>query len=165
MTADVPEVVQDEVEPFLLAQRPQLLAVALSVLEDYQLAEDACQETLLTAWAKWNTLRDPEARPAWLRTVCVRECLRLRRRMAADLRRRTRLAESMWARAADAGSEDSIWDDAFSVLSTRQRAIVLLHYTYGYTLDECASTLGVRPGTARRHLSRALDRLRVEVKQ
>ena len=45
-------------------------------------------------------------------------------------------------------------------LSVRQRAVIGLHYVYGYSLDEAAAALGCRPGTARSHLNRALSTLR-----
>jgi RNA polymerase sigma factor (sigma-70 family) len=49
---------------------------------------------------------------------------------------------------------------AFAVLSRQQRAVIVLHYLYGYTLDECSEYMGCRPGSARQHLARALSRLR-----
>jgi len=52
---------------------------------------------------------------------------------------------------------------AFRSLSTKQRAVVVLHYHHGYSLDECASLLGCRPGTARSHLARALTTMRKEL--
>jgi DNA-directed RNA polymerase specialized sigma24 family protein len=38
--------------------------------------------------------------------------------------------------------------------------VITLHYHFGYSLDECASLMGCRPGTARSHLGRALAMLR-----
>jgi RNA polymerase sigma factor (sigma-70 family) len=57
------------------------------------------------------------------------------------------------------------WDAAFGHLSRQQRAVVILHYRHELTLDEAASLMGCRPGSARRHLSRALIRLRKEIEQ
>jgi RNA polymerase sigma-70 factor (ECF subfamily) len=53
-----------------------------------------------------------------------------------------------------------VLDGAFAALSRQQRAVVVLHYLYGYTLDECSQYMGCRPGSARQHLARALSRLR-----
>jgi RNA polymerase sigma factor (sigma-70 family) len=52
---------------------------------------------------------------------------------------------------------------AFARLSLRQRAVLALHYHYGYPLDECAGLMRCRPGTVRSHLARALARLRKEL--
>ena len=58
---------------------------------------------------------------------------------------------------------DVEWDRAFGTLSSRQRTVIVLHYLYGYTLDESAQLMRCRPGTARQHLARALSRLRLEM--
>jgi RNA polymerase sigma-70 factor (ECF subfamily) len=55
------------------------------------------------------------------------------------------------------------FDRAFARLSAKQRAVFALHIHHGYTLDECASLLGCRPGTARSHLGRAVAALRREM--
>jgi RNA polymerase sigma factor (sigma-70 family) len=56
------------------------------------------------------------------------------------------------------------WDPtlatAVSQLSSRQRAVVALHYGQGYSLDEIAQILRCGRGTVRTHLSRALGSLR-----
>jgi RNA polymerase sigma-70 factor (ECF subfamily) len=49
---------------------------------------------------------------------------------------------------------------AFDGLTSQQRAVVMLHYFFGYSLDESAEIMGCRPGTARSHLHRALVALR-----
>jgi DNA-directed RNA polymerase specialized sigma24 family protein len=48
-------------------------------------------------------------------------------------------------------------------LSPSQRAMVTLHLRDGLTVNECAAILGCRPGTARSHLGRAMNKLRAEV--
>jgi DNA-directed RNA polymerase specialized sigma24 family protein len=53
--------------------------------------------------------------------------------------------------------------DAIAKLSTRQRAVVALHYGYGFTFDEVASILKTRGGTVRSRLGRALINLRVKL--
>ncbi len=54
-------------------------------------------------------------------------------------------------------------DRCYRRLSRQQRAVVTLHYQYGYTIDECATLIGCQPGTARSHLARALASLRKEL--
>jgi RNA polymerase sigma factor (sigma-70 family) len=56
------------------------------------------------------------------------------------------------------------WDPtvakALTSLTERQRAVVALHYGYGYSLDETAGVLRLSGGTVRSHLARALTTLR-----
>jgi RNA polymerase sigma factor (sigma-70 family) len=133
-----------------------LFALAYSILRQPDDAEDAVQAAMEHAWRKWTSLREPGARAAWLRQVCVRECLRHRQRRRGEL-----TLDS--ATAVAAADRDMDLERALLRLSTRQRAVVVLHYGHGYSLDECAGLLGNSPGATRSHLNRALTRMRREL--
>jgi RNA polymerase sigma-70 factor (ECF subfamily) len=149
----------DDVETALVVQTPRLLGIAYAILRDPGEAEDAVQETWELAWRSWDRLRDPDARGAWLRRICVRRCLRRQRRLRALRHGEAGVgAETTGALCRGYGAVE--WELALDRLSVRQRAVVVLHYQFGYTLDECAAQMGCRPGTVRQHLSRALARLR-----
>jgi len=137
----------------------RLFAVAYSILRDTQEAEDAVQETMELAWRSWADLRDPSKRSAWLRQICVRRAIRSRRRLLPRLW----LAETSAVHGQPAEDPDLDLDRGYRRLTRPQRAVVTLHYEYGYTLDECASLIGCMPGTARSHLARALASLRKEL--
>ena len=132
----------------------RLFGVAVSILGDAGLAEDAVQDTMANAWRKWDSLRDPGKRDAWLRRICVRECLHSRRPQTVEI-------------PEGAGRQDTQadldLDRAYRALSPQQRAVIALHYHFGYALDECADLMGCRPGTARSHLDRALKSMRKEL--
>ncbi|MEA2636580.1 MAG: hypothetical protein QOH92_3347 [Chloroflexota bacterium] len=137
----------------------RLFAVAYSILRDVQEAEDAVQETMELAWRSWANLRDPSKRGAWLRQICVRRAIRSRRRLLPRLW----LAETSAVYGQSAEDPDLDLDRGYRRLTRPQRAVVTLHYEYGYTLDECAALIGCQPGTARSHLARALTSLRKEL--
>ena len=142
----------------LEAELPRLMGLAYSILRDRDQAADALQDTAEQAWRCWGALRQPERRRAWLATICVRQAVR-----RARLERRQRLIA--WHQGTHASRRDPDVTDvdlerALHHLSVRQRAVVGLHYLYGYSLDEVAAVLGCRPGTARSHLGRALTTLR-----
>jgi RNA polymerase sigma factor (sigma-70 family) len=148
-----------DLDAALVVHTPRLLGIALAILRDPAEAEDAVQETWELAWRAWDSLRDPEARCAWLRRICVRRCVRRQRRLST-LRRAESGVEVETTGAVCDGYRDVEWELALRRLSVRQRAVLVLHYQLGYTLDECAAQLGCRPGTVRQHLARALARLR-----
>src|SRR5215467_314454 len=62
-------------------EQPRLAAIAVGILADLGDAEDAVQDTLVSAWRAWDSLRDEGRRRAWLTTICVRSCLSVRRRL------------------------------------------------------------------------------------
>ncbi|HXM53614.1 MAG TPA: RNA polymerase sigma factor [Candidatus Binatus sp.] len=141
------------------AESGRLFAVAYSILRDAQEAEDAVQETMELAWRSWDALRDPSKRSAWLRQICVRRAIRTRRHLLPRLW----LADSITVHAQPQDEPDLDLDRSYRRLSRQQRAVVTLHYEYGYSLDECAALVGCQPGTARSHLARALASLRKEL--
>jgi RNA polymerase sigma-70 factor, ECF subfamily len=145
-------------EQTVRANTRPLYSLALAILNDQQEAEDAVQDTMVIAWGRWHSVRDEERRPAWLKRVCIRRCLRVKRRLFAV----ERLSEGQRDLRTSLTSDPDL-DRAFRQLSPHQRSVVRLHYQDGYSLDECATFMGCRPGTARSHLARALTSLRKEL--
>jgi RNA polymerase sigma factor (sigma-70 family) len=141
------------------AESGRLFAVAYSILRDAHEAEDAVQETMELAWRSWEGLRDPSKRSAWLRQICVRRAIRSRRRLLSRLW----LADTIDVHGQLPEDPDLDLDRCYRHLSRQQRAVMTLHYEYGYSLDECAALIGCQPGTARSHLARALASLRKEL--
>lgn len=145
-------------EDAVRANTRSLYGLALSVLSDPQEAEDAVQDTMAIAWRRWRSVRDEDRRHAWLKQICLRRCLRVKRRLL--------LVVSLSEQQRDvrpSQASDPDLDRAFRRLSRHQRAVVQLHYHDGYSLDERAVLMQCRPGTARSHLARALATLRKEL--
>ncbi|MGC8461808.1 MAG: RNA polymerase sigma factor [Candidatus Dormibacteria bacterium] len=143
------------------AQR--LFRLACMILRDPSLAEDAVQESFLRAWKAWGTLQDPGRASSWLTRICVNHCFRVRQRAKRfAIWPIDTVSDQLAVPMQD--TEDPDLDRAFLHLSLQQRTVVVLHYHYGYTLDECAVLMGCATGTARSHLARALTIFRNEVR-
>lgn len=138
----------------------RLYAVALSITRDPHEAEDAVQETMTKAWRKWHSISDPDRRGAWLTRICVNHCISGRRKGALSLLRNAAPIHDREVQAPVLDSADPDLSKAFTRLTAHQRAVLTLHYQYGYSLDETAQLMRSRPGTVRSHLARALASLR-----
>ena len=143
----------------------RMYAVAVRILRDSVLAEDALQGALLTVWRQLPTLRDPDRFEAWVRRLLVHQCY-------AEARRRRSWAANVRVLPVDgpAGPDGLLsvddrdaLDRAFRRLSVEQRAVFVLHHHVGLPLTEIAETLGVPPGTARSRLHYATRILRAAV--
>jgi RNA polymerase sigma-70 factor (ECF subfamily) len=151
-------------ERAVMPEAGRLFGLALTILGDYGEAEDAVQETMFSAWRSWSALRDRSRKSSWLTRICINHCIHRRR----GLLRRILWSADEWsptAATADLPVVDGrllSFENAFRRLSPPQRAAFILHFHHGYTLDECASLIGCRPGTARSHLGRAVAKLRKE---
>jgi len=135
----------------------RLMAIAYRILRDADRAEDAVQQTLVTAWRELPTLRDDDRFDAWLRRILVNACY-------AEARRRRRWTNNIRALPAPDGlatvlDRDRL-DRGFRRLPPQQAAIFVLHHYVGLTLPEIAEELGVPLGTVKSRLHYATQALR-----
>jgi RNA polymerase sigma-70 factor (ECF subfamily) len=140
----------------------RLYRIALAIVDDRGDAEDVVQETMLSAWRHWCSLRNHPNQKAWLTRVCVNHSIHRRRALG----RRVLWSSEQWLAASSGpvNTDGRLLDlhRAYQSLSARQRAMVALHLQDGFTVEECARFLGCRSGTARSHLGRAVAKLRKE---
>lgn len=141
---------------------PALLRIARRILPDAAAAEDALQETFLTVAQKVEDW-DP-SRPAgpWLVGVLAHRAQSVRRQAAhrfeAD-RMTVRSAPEPWE-AAQSGELDQAVRKAVESLAPGERAVVVASLFEGLTGAQLAERFGLRAGTARVRLHRALERIR-----
>lgn len=140
----------------------RLYATARLILRDEARAEDATQEALVSAWRDLSGLRDPACFDAWLHRLLVRACYREARRSRA--RRTVELQIAPPDRSdRDSGqalAERDELERGFRRLDTEQRAVLVLHYYLGLSLEEAAEALGVPAGTVKSRLHRAIQAMR-----
>jgi RNA polymerase sigma factor (sigma-70 family) len=140
-------------------------AVALRVLRDQALAEDAVQEAFLAVWRSADAYRRERAKPAtWILTLVHRRAVDLVRR--EDRRRADHLDEAPEPSVATVQDEADLRDRrsmvqaALRELPAEQRQALELAYYGGYTQSELAERLGVPLGTIKSRMFAGLTRLR-----
>jgi RNA polymerase sigma-70 factor (ECF subfamily) len=143
----------------------RMYAIATRILRDADLAEDALQGALITAWKSLPTLRDPARFEAWLRRLLVHACY-------AEARRRRSWTTNIRVLPVDGPVgpdglisivERDALDRAFGRLSVEQRAVFVLHHHLGLALTEIAETIGIPAGTVRSRLHYATHALRAAI--
>jgi RNA polymerase sigma-70 factor (ECF subfamily) len=135
--------------------------VAVLIVRDVSVAEDAVQEALSHAWREAPRLRDPERWDAWLRRLLVNACAdegRRRRRHAAEIAI-VRLEPATEDATASLADRDQL-ERGFRRLGPEQRAAIVLRYYVGLSVPEVADALGVPLGTAKSRLHYATESLR-----
>jgi RNA polymerase sigma-70 factor (ECF subfamily) len=139
----------------------RLYAVARLILPESDLAEDAVQEALVSAWQQLPSLRDPERFDAWLYRLVVNACADQGR----QLRRRSEQVRLIPLTASINDDTNSVADReqlerGFGRLKPEQRAVVVLHYYSGFSAAEIARILDIPEGTARSRLHYATQAMR-----
>src|SRR5215211_779185 len=139
--------------------------VALRLLRDQALAEDAVQEAFLAIWRPADSYRRERAKPStWILTLVHRRAVDLVRR--EDRRRGDGLAETPQALAAAVPEEALLRErrvavqSALQALPGEQRQALELAYYGGYTQSELSAHLGVPLGTVKSRMFAGLTRLR-----
>lgn len=140
------------------------MAIAVRILRDAHLAEDAVQASLVVAWRELRTLRDPDRFEPWLHRILTNECY-------AEARRRTRGTANIRVlpgEPSDTGGILSVNDRdqlerAFRRLTLEQRAVLVFHRYLELSLPEVADRLGVPVGTVKSRLHYATSALRSSI--
>lgn len=115
-------------------------------------------DTLSRVHERLGQLQQPAALSAWARRILLRRFLDHRR---WQRRRREVRLESVALTGAPITAPELIdVRTALGALDRESRALVVLHYWAGLTLDECAAEMNIPPGTARSRLARILAKLR-----
>lgn len=143
-----------------------VFAVALRVLGDRTLAEEATQQAFVQAWRGARSFDAEREIGPWLATIA--------RRAAIDVHRRERdrghasLDDPITERAAYWRSSPGGLDNAYEVWTVREavaalpaeeRDVVRLQHLEGYTQSEIAKHLNIPLGTVKSRSSRAHKRL------
>lgn len=143
--------------------------LALRVLRDERLAEDAVQEGFLAVWRTAASFRAERAKAStWILTLVHRRAVDLVRR--EERRRAEPLPDEVQMRPGQAAepTEEAAWlryerervQVALAKLPDTQREALELAYYGGYSQSELAERLGVPLGTIKSRMFAGLARLR-----
>ena len=139
--------------------------LALRILRDEALAQDAVQEAFLAVWRSAAGFLPERARPStWILTLVHRRAVDLVRR---EQRRRTEPLEPELHPAGESSDEEAsvrfhrqIVQEALRRLPADQREAIELAYYGGFTQSEVAERLGQPLGTIKSRTFAGLTRLR-----
>ena len=140
-------------------------AIAVRILRDAHLAEDAVQAALIRAWTDLRSLRDPSRFEPWLHRILTNACY-------AEAGRRKRWSEGLRILPVEgpAGPDEYLTIDerdllerAFRRLTTQQRAVLVYHHYLGLPITEVAERTGLPVGTAKSRLHYATKALRASL--
>ena len=159
---------QIEFSLWLGERQSMLIRAARSICFDSQFADDVLQEALMDIYKRWEKIKAHENLDAYAIRVIVSKHADMRRKW---LRKRSEkevelaYAENLIALTdeSDDVAERLLVQSALKSLSTMQRAVLVLHYQYGFALNEIAQALEIPPGTAASHLARGRATVAVNV--
>jgi RNA polymerase sigma-70 factor, ECF subfamily len=167
-----------EFASIVLAHRPQIFRFLLASTRDVDLAETLTQECFLKAHRSWDSFRGESSAMTWLMRIAInleKDHWR-NRRLQFWRHARTNSVDldeaSDWLPSGERTVEQHliakekvahVWR-VVEKLSGRQRTVFLLRYVEELELADIARSTGLSEGTVKAHLSRAVSKVRAEVK-
>lgn len=153
-----------------------LLRLARRLLYDPEEARDLVQDALLRAYLSLDSFRWECSLKTWVTRILVNQGLK-------KIRRRKLTAKvTSWFKFGSPGRETpgswgprpaatpeqeaslkeqvGLLQQALEKLSPKQRAVLLLRYMEGMSVQEIADTMQIGPGTVKTHLVRAVRQIR-----
>lgn len=141
------------------------MAIACRILRDVDLAEDAVQAALITAWQDLRVLRDPDRFEPWLHRILTHACY-------AEARRGRRWSAQIRVLPVDGASDPGDFltvDDrdqlerAMRRLTLEQRAVLVFRHYLDLSPPEVAERLDIPIGTVKSRLHHAMAALRASL--
>ena len=147
-------------DDFFFALSPRVLRLTERLTGSRAAAEDLTAEAFARAFAHWPKVKGLSHRDAWLMRVATN--------LAIDAARRKRNqppppVTDLAIDVADIVALRATLIHALAALPRSQREAVVLRYLADLPEADVADALGVRPGTVKSHLHRAVTALRNEL--
>lgn len=146
---------------------PDVLATCIAMVRDRAAAEDVTQEVFSDALRALPTFRGESSPRTWLLSIARNRCIDYLRARKRDPWKGARGEGSDPDAQADQGAFEPEWfadrsviQRALDALAEGDRALIVLRFKNGLDYGELATAFGLREGTVRMRVSRALARMR-----
>ena len=141
----------------------QLVRLAVLLVGDRDLAEEAVQEAFIAVYRNWDGVRDKASLAGYVRAAVVNQCRSAQRGLVRTRRLRDRIGALRDTTAPV--DREATTDEALRIaelvrgLPQRQREVVVCRYYLDLTERQTADLLEVTVGSVKKHASRALAKL------
>ena len=178
-TVTAKELAAQEFADIVQSHRVQIFRFLLASTRDVDLAETLTQECFLKAHRNWSRFRGESSAMTWLMRIAINLEKDHWRNRRLQFWRRTQTnavdldEASEWLPSGERTAEQQmlakeqvarVWK-AVEGLSERQKTVFLLRYVEDLELIEIARATGLSEGTVKAHLSRALSKVRAELRE
>ncbi len=159
--------------------RPQVFRFLLASMRDPDVAETLTQDCLLKAHRNWASFRGESSVLTWLLRIAINLQKDYWRNRRLQFWRQTQMQSvsvdeaSEWLPSQASSPEaqvmareqvKQVWR-VVETLSERQKTVFLLRHVEEMDLLEIAETTGLNEGTVKAHLSRAMVKVRAEMRK
>ena len=163
--------VAPDLEKMMAQYGDGLLRLCFMYLRDYQLAEDALQETFIRAYTKYHTFKGQSSEKTWITRISINVCKSLMRKRSFKEIASDEMPEdpdtpvpSTEEEALENTRNEALYRAVLG-LSPIYREVILLFYYGQFQISEVAKILKVPEGSVKARLFRARAQLAELVKE
>ena len=127
---------------------------------DSMLADDIAQESYVKAYLSYDSLISLEKFKSWIFKIGYNTFLNHKN----SLKLTVGIEEAKEIRAQESSDSPFVYQDlyeALSIIHSKERTTILLHYMQGYSIKEIAEILGSSQDSVKQYLSRGRKNLRI----
>lgn len=136
-------------------------------LRDQYLAQDAVQETYISALKNIKNIKDPSLFVAWLNQICFHVCFDMSKRLSKSDEVNPELLEVLKddildhdpEMATELLNETDIVNRAVRKLPFSEQQVIVMRYYNEMKIEEIAAALSISKSSVKRYLISARDRL------
>lgn len=159
---------QEQFHEAIANRSDRWFSACLRITHSPELAEDAVQDALLTAWNKRHQFQGDSSLETWIHRIAINAALQLirKQRPARFQPLDDEVGESEESLERDAANHDldTTLAAAFRHLSEIERVCFVLRHLEQWKLGEIADQLDTNEGRIKQALFRAVKKLRVKLK-
>jgi RNA polymerase sigma-70 factor (ECF subfamily) len=178
-TVTAKDLAEQEFADVVASHRSQIFRFLLASTRDVELAETLTQECFLKAHRNWARFRGESSPMTWLMRIAINLEKDHWRNRRLQFWRKTQTnavdldEASEWLPSGERSAEQQmlareqvarVWK-IVDGLSERQKSVFLLRYVEDLELTEIARATGLSEGTVKAHLSRAVGKVRAELRK
>lgn len=142
-----------------------LYAMALSFMKNEADANDCVQDSVLKAYRKLGSLKDPEKFKSWALGIVINTCKdELRRRNRRELPTGLTEEEPVPEAAVSYETKTALFEAVMNVPEPYRTVLVLFYYE-DMPVSDISDTTGDKPATVRKQLERARKLLKAELER
>jgi len=161
------------IEKMVHLYQKDVYRLALSILDDFDEAQDGTQETFLAALRALDSFRESAAFKTWLFSIAINVC-RSRLRHGKNRMRVQQILQSLFHLHSEVEQPENntiqneadadLWC-AIRTLNDKLRIPVVLRYYHDLPVVDIAAMLNIPPGTVHSRLNHAREKLRTLLKE
>jgi RNA polymerase sigma-70 factor (ECF subfamily) len=161
------------IEKMVHLYQNDIFRLAISILDNYDEAEDSTQETFIAALHTLDSFRGDSAFKTWLFSISLNVCRsRLRRNKTRNYVQQI-LQNLFQLRGGNEHPENEVIKNeadteiwlAIRSLNNKHRIPIILRYYHDLSVIDIAAILGIPPGTVHSRLNHARNKLRALIKE